>query len=173
MQLKEGEILGHECMGIVEAVGPQVTKVKPGDRVVAAFNIACGQCQYCKKQQYTACECTNNSSVMEKLYGHRIAGVLGYSHVSVYYLTNEAKSIGIFIDMALCLYIYSSWVVSLAAKQNMLAFSSAIQTLSRSRRTYLTRRPCISPTLCLQPIMLSGKQMSKKERSLASGVWDP
>ncbi|CAO3686700.1 unnamed protein product [Umbelopsis vinacea] len=80
MQLKEGEILGHECMGIVEAVGPQVTKVKPGDRVVAAFNIACGQCQYCKKQQYTACECTNNSSVMEKLYGHRIAGVLGYSH---------------------------------------------------------------------------------------------
>ncbi|KAJ2955333.1 hypothetical protein NQZ79_g8654 [Umbelopsis isabellina] len=80
MQLKEGEILGHECMGIVQAVGPKVTKVKVGDRVVAAFNIACGKCQYCQKKQFTACECTNNSSVMEKLYGHRIAGVMGYSH---------------------------------------------------------------------------------------------
>lgn len=80
MQLKEGEILGHECMGIVEATGPKVTKVTAGDRVVAAFNIACGNCEYCRKKQFTACECSNNSSVMEKLYGHRIAGVLGYSH---------------------------------------------------------------------------------------------
>ncbi|KAH8547475.1 chaperonin 10-like protein [Umbelopsis sp. PMI_123] len=80
MQMKEGEILGHECMGIVEMVGPKVTKVKAGDRVVASFNIACGTCQYCQKKQFTACECTNNSSVMQKLYGHRIAGVMGYSH---------------------------------------------------------------------------------------------
>ncbi|KAF9205158.1 hypothetical protein BGZ59_000660 [Podila verticillata] len=80
MQLKAGEILGHECMGIVEKVGPLVTEVKPGDRVVAAFNIACGNCKFCLKKQFTACDCTNNSSVMEKLYGHRTAGVLGYSH---------------------------------------------------------------------------------------------
>ncbi|CAO3667689.1 unnamed protein product [Rhizopus stolonifer] len=80
MQLKEGEILGHECMGIVEKVGSKVSKVKPGDRVVAAFNVACGKCDYCKQKLFTSCDCTNNSSVMEKLYGHRIVGVLGYSH---------------------------------------------------------------------------------------------
>ncbi|KAF9992457.1 hypothetical protein BGZ79_003058, partial [Entomortierella chlamydospora] len=80
LQLKSDDILGHECMGVVEQVGPSVTKVKPGDRVVAAFNVACGQCNYCKDQLYTSCECTNNSSVMEKLYGQRTAGVLGYSH---------------------------------------------------------------------------------------------
>jgi threonine dehydrogenase-like Zn-dependent dehydrogenase len=43
MGIKEGDILGHEFMGIVDTVGPKVTKVKPGDRVVAAFNITCGQ----------------------------------------------------------------------------------------------------------------------------------
>ncbi|OAQ27809.1 GroES-like protein [Linnemannia elongata AG-77] len=80
MQLKTDEILGHECAGIVEKVGSSVTAVKPGDRVVAAFNVACGKCQFCLKQQFTACDCTNNSSVMEKLYGHRTGGVMGYSH---------------------------------------------------------------------------------------------
>ncbi|KAG0231424.1 hypothetical protein BGW42_000251 [Actinomortierella wolfii] len=80
LQLKEGEILGHECMGIVEKCGPKVTMVRPGDRVVAAFNIACGHCKWCKQTLYTACEMSNNSKVMEKLYGHRISGVIGYSH---------------------------------------------------------------------------------------------
>ncbi|KAF9360833.1 hypothetical protein BGX34_007469 [Mortierella sp. NVP85] len=80
LQLKKDEILGHECIGIVEKVGSKVTHVIPGDRVVAAFNTACGKCDYCLKQQFTACDCTNNSSVMEKLYGHRTGGVMGYSH---------------------------------------------------------------------------------------------
>jgi threonine dehydrogenase-like Zn-dependent dehydrogenase len=80
MQLKKDDILGHECIGIVEKVGPKVTEVKPGDRVVAAFSVACGKCRYCKDKLYTACECTNNSSVMDKLYGHRTGGVMGYSH---------------------------------------------------------------------------------------------
>ncbi|PHZ10033.1 putative zinc-type alcohol dehydrogenase-like protein [Rhizopus microsporus ATCC 52813] len=80
MQLKEGEVLGHECIGVVEKIGPKVTKVKPGDRVITAFNIACGKCDYCAQKLYTSCESANNSSVMEKLYGQRISGVLGYSH---------------------------------------------------------------------------------------------
>ncbi|KAG0750485.1 hypothetical protein G6F57_001482 [Rhizopus arrhizus] len=80
MQMKEGEILGHECIGIVEKVGSKVTAVKPGDRVVAAFNIACGKCKYCSQKMFTSCEAANNSSVMDKLYGHRISGVIGYSH---------------------------------------------------------------------------------------------
>jgi hypothetical protein len=160
MQLKEGEVLGHECMGIVEATGPRVTKVKVGDRVVAAFNIACGSCQYCKKQQYTACECTNNSSVMEKLYGHRIAGVLGYSHVSssIRNLTlNEPMPIKIIVSL-------SSWVVSLEFRQSMPASSLAIPTCSRFPTTYPTKRHCTFLILSLQLTMLFGKPVSRKEK---------
>ncbi|KAG0264972.1 hypothetical protein BG011_005728 [Mortierella polycephala] len=91
MQLKSGDILGHECMGIVEKVGSKVTKVQPGDRVVAAFNVACGNCEFCRKQLYTACDCTNNSSVMKKLYGQRTAGVLGYSHFVGGYAGGQAE----------------------------------------------------------------------------------
>lgn len=40
MQMQEGDILGHEWMGVVDEVGPEVTKLKKGDRVVASFQIA-------------------------------------------------------------------------------------------------------------------------------------
>ena len=42
MFIDEGDILGHEPMGIVEEVGPEVTQIKAGDRVVIPFNISCG-----------------------------------------------------------------------------------------------------------------------------------
>jgi threonine dehydrogenase-like Zn-dependent dehydrogenase len=80
MQLQKGDILGHEFMGVIEEVGSNVTQFKPGQRVVSSFNIACGTCDYCKKQLYTSCCTTNNSHLMKKLYGHKIAGVFGYSH---------------------------------------------------------------------------------------------
>ncbi|CDS03471.1 hypothetical protein LRAMOSA00873 [Lichtheimia ramosa] len=80
MQLKKGDILGHEMMGIVDKVGDGVTHVKPGDRVVAAFNVACGRCRFCKKKLFTACDATNDSTLQEKLYGQRTGGILGYSH---------------------------------------------------------------------------------------------
>ncbi|KAI7850363.1 chaperonin 10-like protein [Circinella umbellata] len=80
LQMKKGDILGHEVMGIVDTVGSNVTSVKPGDRVVAAFSIACGKCDYCKKQLYTACDTTNDSKLQEELYGMRISGIMGYSH---------------------------------------------------------------------------------------------
>jgi threonine dehydrogenase-like Zn-dependent dehydrogenase len=53
-----GDILGHEPMGIVEAVGPAVTHIAPGDRVVVPFNISCGHCWMCEKQLYAQCETT-------------------------------------------------------------------------------------------------------------------
>src|SRR4051812_43513348 len=56
--LDEGDILGHEPMGIVEAVGPEVTNIAPGDRVVVPFNISCGHCWMCDQQLYSQCETT-------------------------------------------------------------------------------------------------------------------
>ncbi|MEU4371305.1 zinc-dependent alcohol dehydrogenase [Micromonospora chersina] len=60
--LKPGDVLGHEPMGIVEEVGPGVTRLKPGDRVVVPFNIACGSCWMCDRQLYAQCETTQVTS---------------------------------------------------------------------------------------------------------------
>jgi threonine dehydrogenase-like Zn-dependent dehydrogenase len=59
--LKQGDILGHEPMGIVEEVGPEVTHIKPGDRVVIPFNISCGHCWMCERQLFAQCETTQNT----------------------------------------------------------------------------------------------------------------
>jgi threonine dehydrogenase-like Zn-dependent dehydrogenase len=56
--LDEGDILGHEPIGIVEAVGSAVTQIGPGDRVVIPFNISCGECFMCAQQLYSQCETT-------------------------------------------------------------------------------------------------------------------
>jgi len=58
IKMEEGDILGHEPMGIVEEVGPEVTKAKPGDRVVVPFNISCGHCYMCDKGLQSQCETT-------------------------------------------------------------------------------------------------------------------
>jgi len=59
--LDQGDILGHEPMGVVEEVGPQAaTHVQPGDRVVIPFNISCGHCWMCERQRYAQCETTQN-----------------------------------------------------------------------------------------------------------------
>ncbi|WP_017812150.1 zinc-dependent alcohol dehydrogenase [Paenibacillus shenyangensis] len=56
-------VVGHEPMGIVEEVGPGVTRVKKGDRVVIPFNVACGECFFCKNQMESQCD---NSNEMEE-----------------------------------------------------------------------------------------------------------
>ena len=56
--IDEGDILGHEPMGIVEEVGSEVTHIAPGDRVVIPFNISCGHCWMCDQQLYSQCETT-------------------------------------------------------------------------------------------------------------------
>jgi threonine dehydrogenase-like Zn-dependent dehydrogenase len=53
-----GDVLGHEPMGVVEEVGADVTHIKPGDRVVIPFNIACGHCYTCEKGLQSQCETT-------------------------------------------------------------------------------------------------------------------
>lgn len=54
-------VIGHEPMGIVEEVGPEVTKVKKGDRVVLPFNIACGHCHYCQHDMESQCDNSNSN----------------------------------------------------------------------------------------------------------------
>ncbi|UYQ66703.1 zinc-dependent alcohol dehydrogenase [Streptomyces peucetius] len=56
--LEQGDILGHEPMGVVEEVGSEVTRVKPGDRVVVPFNISCGTCFMCGQGLHSQCETT-------------------------------------------------------------------------------------------------------------------
>ncbi len=71
--MDEGDILGHEPMGIVEAVGSDVGQIKPGDRVVVPFNVSCGRCYMCEQQLYSQCETTQ---VRDQGKG---ASLLGYT----------------------------------------------------------------------------------------------
>ncbi|OCB87798.1 GroES-like protein [Sanghuangporus baumii] len=91
LTLQKGDILGHEFMGKVDKVGPNVKKFKPGDRVVVSFQIACGKCEYCQKKLSSLCDRTNNSSLMNAMYGHRDAGFFGYSHLTGGFAGGQAE----------------------------------------------------------------------------------
>ncbi|HEV8420837.1 MAG TPA: alcohol dehydrogenase catalytic domain-containing protein [Actinomycetota bacterium] len=54
--LSPGDTIGHEGAGVIEEVGPQVRRFRPGDRVVIAFDIVCGDCWYCRRGQTALCE---------------------------------------------------------------------------------------------------------------------
>jgi threonine dehydrogenase-like Zn-dependent dehydrogenase len=71
--MREGDVLGHEPMGIVEEVGPEAGDLKVGDRVVIPFQISCGHCWMCEQGLMTQCETTQ---VREQGMG---AALFGYS----------------------------------------------------------------------------------------------
>jgi threonine dehydrogenase-like Zn-dependent dehydrogenase len=80
--MERGDVLGHEFMGEVVEVGPDVQNLVVGDRVVVPFPIACGACEMCRLQLYAACENSNpNAWMAEKMWGHSPAGIYGYSHL--------------------------------------------------------------------------------------------
>lgn len=89
MYIDQGDILGHEPMGIVEEVGAEVTHIKPGDRVVIPFNISCGSCWMCSRGFYAQCETTQNKEQGKgaslfgytKLYGQVPGGQAEYLRV--------------------------------------------------------------------------------------------
>jgi len=90
--MEPGDVLGHEFMGEVVETGPELKKLKRGDRVVVPFTIACGQCYYCKHDLWSACDNTNpNAWMMEKLYGYSGSGLFGYSHLMGGYAGGQAQ----------------------------------------------------------------------------------
>ncbi|WP_433615131.1 zinc-dependent alcohol dehydrogenase [Paenibacillus cellulositrophicus] len=68
--LQEDYVIGHEPMGIVEEVGPEVTKLKKGDRVIIPFTIACGECFYCKNHLESQCDNSNDNGDMGAYFGY-------------------------------------------------------------------------------------------------------
>jgi S-(hydroxymethyl)glutathione dehydrogenase / alcohol dehydrogenase len=68
--LQENYVIGHEPMGIVEEVGPDVTNLKKGDRVIIPFNIACGECFYCKNHLESQCDNSNENGDMGAYFGY-------------------------------------------------------------------------------------------------------
>jgi threonine dehydrogenase-like Zn-dependent dehydrogenase len=90
--MMKGDVLGHEFMGEVVEVGPDVTRLKVGDRVVVPFTISCGKCFMCQQEMYSLCENTNTSKWMaEKMWGHSPAGIYGYSHMVGGYAGGQAE----------------------------------------------------------------------------------
>ncbi|MCC2655675.1 MAG: Alcohol dehydrogenase GroES domain protein [Panacagrimonas sp.] len=91
--LKSGDVLGHEFMGIVEDIGPGVTKLARGDRVVVPFTISCGQCFYCEQSLYASCEKSNpgRGAIVNKKSATPGAGLFGYTHLYGGYAGGQAE----------------------------------------------------------------------------------
>ncbi len=90
--MREGDILGHEFMGEVVDVGPDVGNLHVGDRVVVPFPIACGNCNACQAEAYSLCENSNpNGAIAEKVHGHPMCGIFGYSHMTGGYAGGQAE----------------------------------------------------------------------------------
>ncbi|MCJ1296403.1 hypothetical protein MMC34_007969 [Xylographa carneopallida] len=91
VEMQKGDILGHEFCGRVLEWGSEVTKFKKGDRVVASFQIACGECMYCKQKLSSQCERTNDNTIENAMYGGRTAGMFGYSHFTGGFAGGQAE----------------------------------------------------------------------------------
>jgi threonine dehydrogenase-like Zn-dependent dehydrogenase len=88
-----GDIMGHEMMGEVVDVGHGVNgKLKTGDRIVVPFTIICGECEQCKRGNFSVCETTNRKRhLANKVFGHPTAGLFGYTHLTGGYPGGQAE----------------------------------------------------------------------------------
>lgn len=91
--MRAGDIVGHEFMGEVIETGAKST-LKKGQRVVIPFTISCGQCFFCEKQQFSACDNSNPSETRdgsETMMGHAMGGAFGYAHLTGGYAGGQAE----------------------------------------------------------------------------------
>jgi threonine dehydrogenase-like Zn-dependent dehydrogenase len=84
--LRVGQTFGHETIGIVEEVGPEVDNLKPGDKVLIPFNVCCGFCYFCSRGLYGNCHNTNPNATA-------VGGIYGYSHTAGGYDGGQAEYI--------------------------------------------------------------------------------
>jgi threonine dehydrogenase-like Zn-dependent dehydrogenase len=90
--MESGDIIGHEFMGEVVEVGKDNKKLKVGDRVVVPFTICCGECEQCRRGNWSVCERSNrNKDIADKMFGHTTAGLFGYSHLTGGYPGGQAE----------------------------------------------------------------------------------
>ena len=93
--MMRGDVLGHEFMGEVVELGPESRergRLKVGDRVVVPFTIICGECDQCRRGNFSVCERTNrNKSMADKMFGHSTAGLFGYTHLTGGYAGGQAE----------------------------------------------------------------------------------
>jgi threonine dehydrogenase-like Zn-dependent dehydrogenase len=103
--MSPGDIMGHEPMGIVEELGPDVdrSRINVGDRVVVPFPIACGQCFFCRRQLFSCCDNTNpKAHIGDKMFGQATAGIYGYSQLTGGYAGGQAEGLRVpFADVNL------------------------------------------------------------------------
>ncbi|WP_411338988.1 zinc-dependent alcohol dehydrogenase [Sphingopyxis sp. J-6] len=95
--MRAGDIVGHEFMGEVVETGASST-LQRGQRVVVPFTISCGQCFFCAKQQYSACDNSNPSETRdasELMMGHAMGGAFGYAHLTGGYAGGQAEYVRI------------------------------------------------------------------------------
>jgi threonine dehydrogenase-like Zn-dependent dehydrogenase len=119
-EIKSGDVLGHETMGEVVEVGAGVKNLRPGDRVVVPFTIFCGECFFCKKGFYSACERSNPDRKTAKSFGATPPPVSSA--------------------------IRTSWEAIQGVKQNTCACPMPMWDRSRSRTDFQTSRCCSCPT---------------------------
>ena len=100
--MERGDIMGHEFMGEVVEVGPGNAKLQVGDRVVVPFTICCGECEQCRRGNFSVCERSNrNKDLAERLWGHTTAGLFGYTHLTGGYAGGQAEYVRVpFADVA-------------------------------------------------------------------------
>ncbi|KAI0473047.1 alcohol dehydrogenase GroES-like domain-containing protein [Xylariaceae sp. FL0804] len=91
IQLQKGDILGHEFCGVVDEVGSAVSRVKIGGRYVASFQVACGDCFFCRQKLSSQCERTNANTTERAMYGGQTAGMFGYSHFTGGFAGGQAE----------------------------------------------------------------------------------
>ncbi|KAA0182816.1 glutathione-dependent formaldehyde dehydrogenase [Cupriavidus gilardii] len=100
--MEHGDIMGHEFMGEVVEVGAENRRLRVGDRVVVPFTIICGECDQCRRGNFSVCERTNrNKDAADKMFGHTTAGLFGYTHLTGGYAGGQAEYVRVpYADVA-------------------------------------------------------------------------